>query len=70
MSRATRPRCAGGWVRGLMLVNPMTYGVSGLRWFFYDQALPGEPSFAVSLAVVVVFGVAMAAAGTIAVNRR
>jgi hypothetical protein len=47
----------------------MTYGVAGLRWFFYDQALPGEPSFAVSLAVVVGFGVVMAAAGTIAVRR-
>lgn len=61
---------AAGWVRVLMLVNPMTYGVSALRWFFYDQALPGEPSIAVSLAVVAGFGVAMAAAGTIAVRRR
>ena len=60
---------AAGWVRLLMFVNPMTYGVSALRWFFYDQALPGEPSIAVSLAVVVGFGVVMAAAGTVAVRR-
>ncbi len=60
---------AAGWVRVLMLVNPMTYGVAALRWFFYDRPLPGEPSFGLSLAVVVAFGVAMAAAGTIAVRR-
>jgi ABC-2 type transport system permease protein len=61
---------AAGWVRALMLVNPMTYGVSALRWFFYDQPLSGEPSLAMSLAVVAGFGVVMAAAGTIAVRRR
>lgn len=60
---------AAGWVRILMFVNPMTYGVSALRWFFYDQPLPGEPSLGLSLAVVVGFGVVMAAAGTIAVRR-
>jgi ABC-2 type transport system permease protein len=61
---------AAGWVRVLMLVNPLTYGVSALRWFFYDQPLPGEPPLAVSLTVVVAFAVAMAAAGTLAVRRK
>jgi ABC-2 type transport system permease protein len=61
---------AAGWVRVLMLVNPMTYGVSALRRFFYDQPLANEPPFALSMAIVVVFAVAMAAAGTIAVNRK
>lgn len=61
---------AAGWVRVLMLANPMTYGVSALRWFFYDQALPGEPPFALALGVVVAFGAAMAIAGALAVRRR
>jgi ABC-2 type transport system permease protein len=61
---------AAGWVRVLMLVNPMTYGVAALRRFFYDQPLAGEPAFSLSLTVVVVFAGAMAAAGTIAVRRK
>jgi ABC-2 type transport system permease protein len=61
---------AAGWVRALMLVNPITYGVSALRRFFYDQPLAAEPPFGLSLAVVVLFAVAMAAAGTIAVRRK
>ncbi|RPH75136.1 MAG: multidrug ABC transporter permease, partial [Candidatus Rokuibacteriota bacterium] len=61
---------AAGWVRALMLVNPLTYGVSAMRWFFYDRALPGEPPLWVSLTVVVGFALAMAVAGTVAVSRR
>jgi ABC-2 type transport system permease protein len=61
---------AAGWVRALMLVNPMTYGVSALRRFFYDQPLASEPSFGLSLAVVVLFAASMAAAGTVAVGRK
>jgi ABC-2 type transport system permease protein len=61
---------AAGWVRALMLINPMTYGVSALRRLFYDQPLSREPSLALSLAVVVAFGVAMLAAGAYAVRRR
>jgi len=61
---------AAGWVRALMLVNPMTYGVSALRRFFYDQPLAAEPPFGLSLAVVVLFAVAMTAAGTVAVRRK
>jgi ABC-2 type transport system permease protein len=61
---------AAGWVRVLMLVNPMTYGVSALRRFFYDQPLASEPPFGRSLTVVVLFAVAMAAAGTVAVRRK
>ncbi len=61
---------AAGWVRVLMLLNPLTYGVSALRRLFYDQPWPSEPPLAVSLAVVVAFGVAMLAAGTGLVQRR
>lgn len=61
---------AAGWVRGLMLVNPMTYGVSALRHMFYDQPLAAEPSLGVSLAVLVAFAAVMLAAGTLAARRR
>jgi ABC-2 type transport system permease protein len=61
---------AAGWVRVLMLANPLTYGVSAMRRLFYDQPLAGEPAFGVSLAVVAAFAVAMAAAGTVAVGQK
>jgi ABC-2 type transport system permease protein len=61
---------AAGWVRVLMLANPMTYGVSALRRLFYDQPLADEPSMALCLAVIVAFALAMLAAGTVAVGRR
>ena len=60
---------AAGWVRALMVINPMTYGVSALRRLFYDQPLAGEPPLALSLAVIVAFGAAMLAAGTVVVRR-
>ena len=61
---------AAGWIRALMLVNPMTYGVSALRRLFYDQPLAGEPSLAVSLTVIGVFAALMLAAGTFAIRAR
>ena len=61
---------AAGWVRALMFANPMTYGVSAMRRFFYDQPLSSEPPFGVSLAVVLLFAVAMATAGTVVVRRK
>jgi ABC-2 type transport system permease protein len=61
---------AATWVRALMFVNPMTYGVSAIRRMLYDAPLPSEPSLAVSLAVLVAFAAAMLAAGTLAARRR
>ncbi len=61
---------AAGWIRALMAINPMTYGVSALRRLFYDQPLPAEPSLAVSLTVIVVFAALMLALGTFAVRRQ
>jgi ABC-2 type transport system permease protein len=61
---------AAAWVRVLMLLNPLTYGVSALRRLFYDQPLAGEPPFWLSLLVIVAFAAAMATAGTLAVGRR
>lgn len=61
---------AAGWVRVLMLVNPMTYGVSGLRRLLYDEPLSAEPTLGVSIVVVVAFAAIMLVAGTVAVRRR
>jgi ABC-2 type transport system permease protein len=61
---------AAPWVQALMLINPMTYGVSALRYMFYDQPVPGEPSFALSLAVIVAFALGTLAAGVYAVRRQ
>jgi ABC-2 type transport system permease protein len=61
---------AAGWIRGLMLVNPLTYGVSGLRAFFYDQSLTGEPPVALAVAILVLFAAVMLAAGGVAVRRQ
>lgn len=61
---------AAGWVRALMLANPLTYGVSALRRLFYDQPLASEPPFWLSMTVVVAFAAAMAVAGTVAVGRK
>lgn len=60
---------AAGWVRGLMLANPMTYGVSALRHLLYDQPLPAEPSLALSVGVTAAFGFLMLAAGAVVVRR-
>jgi ABC-2 type transport system permease protein len=61
---------AAGWVRLLMLINPLTYGVSALRRLFYDQPLAAEPGLGVSITVVALFAAAMLAAGTFAVRRQ
>jgi ABC-2 type transport system permease protein len=61
---------AAGWVRVLMLVNPLTYGVSALRVLFYGGALPGEPPLALSMAILAAFAVAITAVGAAAVRQR
>jgi ABC-2 type transport system permease protein len=56
---------AAGWVRGLMLVNPLTYGVAALRAAFYGAgALPGDPPLGVSLSVITIFAIAVFAVST------
>ena len=60
---------AAGWVRGLMVVNPLTYGVAALRQVLTGTALPGEPALGASLAVVVMFGAAASAAAAALVSR-
>ena len=62
---------AAGWVRWLMLINPLTYGVAALRTIFYGgtDPLPGDPGLMLSLIVTIVFALAMLALGTLSVAR-
>lgn len=58
---------AAAWLRPLMLVNPMTYGVAALQQTVVGHT--GGPSLAVSMGVTAVFGLVMLAAGAALVNR-
>jgi ABC-2 type transport system permease protein len=62
---------AAGWIKVLMLVNPLTYGVSALRVLFFEgHALPGEPPLLVSVAVLAVSSGVLFVAGAAAVRER
>jgi ABC-2 type transport system permease protein len=53
---------APGWLRAVIAVNPLTYGLSAVRWSIYGNEVAstmGLPSFALSVAVTVVFGAVM-----------
>lgn len=59
---------AATWVRWLMAVNPMTYGVSALKTLLLGHS--DGPGLAVSLAATAAFGVATTVAGIVIVNRK
>jgi ABC-2 type transport system permease protein len=49
---------ASGWLRAIMAVNPLTYGVSAIRHAMYagsGAVVAGEPSALVSLLVTILF---------------
>lgn len=60
---------ASGWIRFLMLVNPLTYGVEALRSLLYPQATTSFPLDA-SLATLVLFSAFMFAIAFLMANRR
>jgi ABC-2 type transport system permease protein len=55
------------WLRVLMRINPLTYGVEALRQLLYPAA---EGSLASSLATLVLFSLFMFGLGFVMVNRR
>lgn len=60
---------ASGWLRVLMEVNPLTYGVEALR----DVLYPGSPamfSLSASLATLILFTLFMFGVAFVMVNRR
>ena len=62
---------AAGWIRGVMQVNPMTYGVAAIRSVLggAEPAADG-PSVGASLVFVTLFGVVTLAVGIWSVSRR
>jgi ABC-2 type transport system permease protein len=64
------PEGASVWVRWVMAVNPLTYGVGALQHFFSPEQASTAPSFGVSVAVMIAFAVATLAAAFYQATRR
>ena len=65
------PDGASGWIQGVMLVNPMTYGVSAIRGVLAGGAPPGTlASIETSLILLVAFGIVTLAVSTASVHYR
>lgn len=65
---------AAGWLRVVMLVNPMTYAVAAVRHALYwgdggQSALAGIPSFGVSLGVTIALAILLNGASALLVHR-
>jgi ABC-2 type transport system permease protein len=60
---------ASTWLRLLMRINPLTYGVEALRQLFYPAA-SGESSLAASMATLVLFSLFMFGLAFLMANRR
>ena len=60
---------ASGWLRILMQVNPLTYGVEALRGLLYPESAGMFPP-ATSMAVLVLFSLFMFGLAFVMVNRR
>jgi ABC-2 type transport system permease protein len=59
---------AAGWVRVIMAINPLTYGVDAIRLVLFGHAA-SAPSLAVSVGLTAAFAAAMVIGGTLAVRR-
>lgn len=60
---------ASSWLRMLMEINPLTYGVEALRSVLYP-ASPGEFSLVASMATLILFSLVMFGIAFLMVNRR
>ena len=58
---------ASVWIRVIMYLNPLTYGVSALRWLLYPISDHGLQS---AMATLVLFSLVMFALALLMVNRR
>jgi ABC-2 type transport system permease protein len=64
---------AAGWIRSIMLLNPLTYGVEGVREILYlNKALPAADaiSLPVALTVITLFSMATFVISSIIVGRK
>jgi len=67
------PSGAAGWISTVMMVNPLTYGVEGLRAVLYmNSNVPMQTvaSIPVSLAVITIFALLMFVFSAISVNKK
>jgi len=60
---------ASGWLRLLMQINPLTYGVEALRSLLYPSS-PSQFSLGTSLGLLVVFSIVMFLVAFLMANRR
>jgi ABC-2 type transport system permease protein len=60
---------ASGWLRVLMRINPLTYGVEALRTLLYPNT-PAEFSLASAMATLVLFSLFMFGLAFVVANRR
>jgi ABC-2 type transport system permease protein len=60
---------ASGWIRVIMRLNPLTYGVEGLRQLLYPET-PGSFPLSSDMATLILFSLVMFALAFLMVNRR
>ena len=60
---------ASGWLRIIMRINPLTYGVEALRSLLYPN-IPTEASLTASIATLVLFSLFMFGLAFVVANRR
>lgn len=60
---------ASGWIRAIMYVNPLTYGVTALRWLLYPTQ-DGGNEIKAAMATLVLFSLVMFAFALLMANRR
>lgn len=60
---------ASGWIRAIMYVNPLTYGVTALRWLLY-RTQDGGNEIKGAMATLVLFSLVMFALALLMANRR
>jgi ABC-2 type transport system permease protein len=61
---------AHGWIRALMLANPLTYGVESLRWTLYPGVVTNATTLATSLTILGIASLVLFALAWAIVNRR
>ncbi len=64
---------APSWIRGLMLINPLTYGVEGLRHALYSNQAPAalsSPSYGVCVLFLSAFSLIFVVLGTLVMRKR
>jgi len=69
MSGAFFPSEGSGWLRWIIAVNPLTYGVAGLRRLMFPEASAALPGLAVCFGVTLLFAVVMVAIDTALARR-